>query len=248
MTLLIIALLMFAFLTPCWATIPPRIDIYTEEFPPYQTLVSPGKVGGVATNLVEQVMAATNNPYRIHLLPWYRSTTNVIKYKNSLIYSLARTDERETKYHWLVPLCSIDVSFYKLAEREDIVVNSVEDAKKFVVAVAAGQPSEAFLVKHGFTLDTNLVVLASHEQGAGMLEKKRIDLLFGADQFFKGVVASLNLEGHWQSIYTVEELSRVTYLATSIDSDQDFVSQIETGYKAVAGTLNQSQRCKAALN
>jgi polar amino acid transport system substrate-binding protein len=239
---------MLVFLSPSWAATPPRIDIYTEEFPPYQTLVAPGKVGGVASNLVEQVMSATNLPYRIHLLPWYRSTTNVLKYKNSLIYSLARTDERETKYHWLVPLCSIDVSFYKLADREDIVVNSIEDASKFVVAVAAGQPSEAFLVKHGFTLDKNLVVLASHEQGAGMLEKKRIDLLFGADQFFKGVVESLNLEGHWQSIYTVEELSRVTYLATSIASDQDFVNQIKTGYKAVADSLNQVQRCKAALN
>lgn len=230
-----------------FATTPPRVDIYTEEFPPYQTLIAPGKVGGIATNIVEEVMTAAKLPYRIHLLPWFRSTTNVTKYKNSLIYSLARTEERESKFYWIVPLCSIDVSFYRLSERDNVIVNSLEDAKQYVVAVAAGQPSEAFLLHHGFTLDKNLVVLASHEQGAGMLEKGRIDLLFGAEQFFKGVVANLKLEGHWQSIYKVEELSRRTYLAASIESDKDFIAQIEQSYKSIETTLNQTNRCKQAI-
>ncbi|MFC0116378.1 substrate-binding periplasmic protein [Pseudoalteromonas xiamenensis] len=241
--------LVFFFVLACSATadVKQRLDIYTEEFPPYQTLISPGKVGGVATAMVKEILEEAQLPYQIHLLPWFRSTTNVAKYENSLIYSLARTQEREPSFHWIAPLCSIDVAFYRLTDRDDIVIKTLEDAKKYVVAVAAGQPSESYLLAKGFTLDKNLVVLASHEQGAGMLEKGRIDLLFGAEQFFEGVVTMLQLEGHWQSILKVDELSRRTYLAANINSDPTLIAKLESAYERLSANLNQQERCRRAL-
>ncbi|CCQ09582.1 ABC-type amino acid transport/signal transduction systems, periplasmic component/domain [Pseudoalteromonas luteoviolacea B = ATCC 29581] len=223
--------------------LPVRLDVYTEEFPPFQTLISPGKVGGIATGIVEAVLRDSNIPYQIHLMPWFRSTTNVEKYPNSLIYSLARTPSRENQFHWLVPLCPINVAFYRLTTRDDINIKRLEDAKKYVVAVAAGQPSETYLLNQGFTPDSNLVVLASHEQGAGMLEKKRIDLLFGAEQFFDGVVHDLNLEGQWEQVLKIDELSRQTYLAANKAISQEYVQRIKASFERVQNQLQIESRC-----
>ncbi|NOU51174.1 transporter substrate-binding domain-containing protein [Pseudoalteromonas sp. JBTF-M23] len=225
-----------------------KIHIYTEDFPPYQEFMGPGKIGGVATKLVKSIFEHSNINYKIHVLPWFRTNHIVNHTPNTFIYSLARTKEREKLYHWIAPLCEINVSFYKLKARKDITVNSIEDIKKYIVAVASGQPTEQHLVEQGFTQDDNLVILASHQQGALMLNKERVDLLFGADLFIKNIEKSMGRIGEWESVYVSTELSKRMYLAANINSDEALISKLRKSHNALSNKLKTSARCKEALH
>jgi polar amino acid transport system substrate-binding protein len=223
------------------------IHVYTEDFPPYQEFLGPGKIGGVATEFVDALFKHVDMDYKIHVLPWFRTNHVVNHTPNALIYSLARTHEREKLYRWIAPLCEIKVSFYKLKARKDIQINSLEDARKYVVAVASGQPTEQHLVEEGFSQEDNLVILASHEQGAQMLNKDRVDLLYGADLFIKNIQNALGRSGEWERAYVSPHLSKRMYLAANINSDDALVRKLQQGFKEINQKLNTAARCAQAM-
>ncbi|OHU91913.1 amino acid ABC transporter substrate-binding protein [Pseudoalteromonas amylolytica] len=223
------------------------VHIYTEDFPPYQEFLGPGRIGGVATDLVKMLFEHSKIDYKIHVLPWFRTNHVVNNTPNAFIYSLARTQEREKQYHWVAPLCEINVSFYKLKARKDIKINDIEDVRQYVVAVASGQPTEQHLVEIGFSQDDNLVILASHEQGAQMLNKARVDLLYGADLFVKNVQMALGRHGEWERVYVSPHLSKRMYLAANINSDESLISKLQKSHHMLKSKLNTEARCEQAI-
>lgn len=226
-----------------------RIEVFTEDFAPYQYQTAPGKVAGIATKFVTQLLDSANIPYRITVLPWFRSHHIVTRTANTLIYSIARTEDREQQFHWLLPLCSLDVSFFRHKDQTNIAPKNYEQAKQYQVAVASGQPTELFLLHQGYDPERNLTIVASHEQGAGMLEKQRVDLLFSADLFVKNVERELALEGHFERIFVVEELSKRMYLAANIESDPALVRYLQRIAKQLQLQQQQniSEQCDLEL-
>ncbi|WP_234401203.1 substrate-binding periplasmic protein [Pseudoalteromonas sp. T1lg23B] len=224
-----------------------QVHIYTEDFPPYQEFLGPGRIGGVATDLVKTLFEHSKIDYKIHVLPWFRTNHVVNHTPNAFIYSLARTQEREKQYRWVAPLCEINVSFYKLKARKDIKINDIEDVRQYVVAVASGQPTEQHLVEIGFSQEDNLVILASHEQGAQMLNKARVDLLYGADLFVKNVQMALGRGGEWERVYVSPHLSKRMYLAANINSDETLISKLQKSHKMLKNKLNIEARCEQAI-
>ncbi|MFC3033876.1 substrate-binding periplasmic protein [Pseudoalteromonas fenneropenaei] len=179
----------------------------------------------------------------IHVLPWYRSQQIVEQTPNTLIYSLVRTPERESQFIWLLPLCRLDISFYRLKSRTDIHINTLSDARRYVVAVASGQPSEAFLRQHDFSSEDNLVPLTSLEQSAGMMEKSRVDLVFGASQFLENLVSQNQAQNEWIKVLTVNELSKQTYLAANKDSRGDVLNALQAAVQLFVESEPNDTEC-----
>lgn len=93
------------------------VVIYTENYPPYNYLDDAGQVVGLATEKVQQVMDATGLQYEIRLAPWKRGLHYVETGDNTLIYSMTRTPDRETRFQWLVPLAQSN--FFLFARQSD---------------------------------------------------------------------------------------------------------------------------------
>lgn len=217
------------------------LNIYTEEFPPYQIRLSPKNVTGISTTLVKELLAEVNIPYKIHVLPWYRSYHNALKEKNSLLYSVARTKEREDIFEWIMPLCDINVSFFWKKDNHKISISSVNDAKKYVVSVASGQPSELYLKNHGFSTDENLVILASHEQGLGLLSKGRVDVIFAADLFIQNLARGEFFNKLELESFTIKALSKKLYLTANKSSEPSLIKSLKRSAKL---QMNKSRKDK----
>lgn len=217
------------------------LNVYTEEFPPYQVRLSPKNITGISTTLVKGLLDEVNIPYKIHVLPWYRSYHNALKEKNALLYSVARTKEREDIFKWIMPLCDINVSFFWRKDNNKISISSVKDAKKYVVSVASGQPSELYLKKHGFSTDDNLVILASHEQGLGLLSKGRVDVIFAADLFIKNLTQEEFFNKLKLESFTIKALSKKLYLAANKSSDPNLIQSLKRTAKL---QMNKSKKDK----
>ncbi|WP_105168373.1 substrate-binding periplasmic protein [Pseudoalteromonas sp. T1lg23B] len=228
----------------CGAFVPDKIDIYTEHFPPYQFLGERGEVVGRATAMVQLLMAQTQIDYQIHVLPWYRAVQQAHESNTALLYSLARSTDREKHYQWIMPLCELKVGFYQRSGNVTPAPHySLNNLKHYIVGVGTGQPSEQYLQNEGFK-KSNLVSLSSLNQAGGLLEKGRIDFLFGAQSFVEQMAQAMGTEHKWKLVLSVPTLSAQLYLAAHKNAPKSYVKKLKEAAQAVQSAhLNRITTC-----
>ena len=78
-----------------------EIKVVTVLMPPYQTQLPNGSIGGSATEIVKSMFEVTGDKPIIQAFPWARTYKLASSEPNTLIYSIARTPEREKKFNWV---------------------------------------------------------------------------------------------------------------------------------------------------
>ncbi|MDW7550142.1 substrate-binding periplasmic protein [Pseudoalteromonas peptidolytica] len=218
------------------AGIPKKIDIYTEHFPPYQVKQKNGAIGGFASEIVRLIMWEADLGYQIYMLPWARAKSYASKSPYALLYSLAKTSDREANYTWIAPLCELNVAFYKRADVNTHSQWSIEKIKQHVVAVGADQLSENYLKQRGFNPDNNLVSVSSFNRAGGLLEKGRIDFIFGAENFVERMATRMGARAQWDKVLEVPDLSKTLYLTARKNAPEAYVQKLK---KAAAQVLEK---------
>jgi len=80
-------------------------------------------------------------------------------------------------FHWVGPISDRNQYLYKLRSREDIVVNSIEDAKKYKLGAVYGTAVTDFLLSKGL----KPYKVPNHDQTVKMLLAGRLDLIIHLD-------------------------------------------------------------------
>ena len=154
------------------------LQIVTEEYSPYNYMED-GKIVGLSTEIVEATVSKAGFEKTLKLYPWPRAYKMVLKDKNTLIYTITRNEEREKSFKWVGPIAPRAIVIYKLKTRDDIKVNTLEDAKKYKIGVVRDGAFNKELQSKGFVIGKNLMVVATEKLNIRKLYKGRIDL-FGA--------------------------------------------------------------------
>jgi polar amino acid transport system substrate-binding protein len=76
---------------------------YTEDFPPFNYQDEAGKPAGFAVELLADVMKAASVDYRIEFVPWARALQSAKTQPNTLVFTTARTPDRERVFDWIGP-------------------------------------------------------------------------------------------------------------------------------------------------
>lgn len=151
-----------------------KINLVTEVFPPFQYKIK-DKTIGIDTDIVNAIQKEIDSNSKIEVCLWSKALDIVNNNKNTAIFSMLRTAERENKYKWVGPLASIKVVFFKKKD-SNITLDSIEDAKKVKrIGVTKGVANYEMLHKQGFT---NLVLLKNEpdEDNIKKLVNGSIDL------------------------------------------------------------------------
>ncbi|SCA55143.1 putative ABC-type amino acid transport/signal transduction systems, periplasmic component/domain [Candidatus Terasakiella magnetica] len=152
--------------------------IMTEEFAPYQFYEENDgtrQFKGISLEVVQALQKEVGNQDPIKVLPWNRALKLLAKKKNALLFSTARTPERENKYKWVGPLASLEMVFFKRSD-SDISLNSLDEARTLnKIGVTKNVATHEILRNMGFT---NLDVMESgaDEKNLKRLIKKRVDV------------------------------------------------------------------------
>lgn len=134
-----------------------------------------GKVAGTASRVVEATLQRAGiNAYQVSLYPWARAYDMALREPDVLIYLIARTAEREALFRWVGEIMRIEYHFYKLRNRDDIQVASLEAAKDYRVGVLREDVRHQFLQANGFP---KIVVTAHNSDNFRRLLNGQIDLL-----------------------------------------------------------------------
>ena len=200
-----------------------KIKLMTEIFPPFQYKYK-DKIIGINTDIVNAIQKQIKVNNKIEVYTWSKALNIVNNQKNTAIFSMLRTPEREHKYKWVGPLSSMKLVFFK-KKGSKITLNSIEDAKKVEsIGVTEGVANFEMLSKQGFT---NLVVLknAEDEENIKKLVDGSIDLwptLLKAG-FYNARLQGLS--GEIEPIKNVVAFSGDLYIAFNIQTDDKTIQK-----------------------
>ncbi len=105
-----------------------RVNIIAEEWAPY-SYAEGDAVKGLSVDVVQALARTLQVPIQIELLPSMRAAMVLDRQPRTMMISMLRTPERESRYKWIGPLAETSIYFYK-RKGSALEINSLEDAKK----------------------------------------------------------------------------------------------------------------------
>jgi len=168
---LALGLILF-FLLPVTSGPARDFTIISEENPPFN-FTKDGVLTGSSTEVVREIMRRLNHPAGIQVLTWARAYQLALTQPNVVLFSTARTPERENLFHWVGPIYKVHYGFYARAgSRQQLT--SLDDAKKVgAIATYKDDVREQLLKSQGFT---NLDSSKSPVSNLKKLLSGRVDL------------------------------------------------------------------------
>ena len=208
------------------------LAVYTEHFPPY-SFEQDKKITGLNTELVRRTCQLAEIACEFHLLPWLRSFEAVQKNTNAALYSTSRNALREKQFKWVGPLAHAQANMYWLKSRSDSPPKTLEEAKKFIIAVARGDVYELYLQSMGFEVDVNLLRFNSKSDAVLPFLHGKVDLLIASD-----LILPVWLAKHQQTsdaVISVIDLSEVgrNYLALHPEVPMETVERLQTALDTI---------------
>ncbi len=160
------------FTMPCFAV--DHLSILTEESPPFN-FTQKGKLTGITTEVVQEITRRLGISDSIEVVPWARGYKRLCSEPNIVLFSTARTPERESMFHWVGPIYSFQLGFY--ARKADARhVESLEAAKQMgAIATYRDDYREQILNSLGFA---NLDSSNNPQSCIRKLMSGRVDLWF----------------------------------------------------------------------
>jgi len=218
-----------------WATVAvaAEITIVTEILPPWQT--TDGKdVGGIATEVVEATLREADVEGKARAYPWARAYRMAQQKPNVLIYSMVRTPEREKLFKWVGVIGEVKEHFFKMANREDIRLVAIDDAKKYLTIVPRDDFRHDFLVNRGFKAPAVFLLVNRQDQALRMLYAGRTDLVIDDELTLAYELRHLKLDpGKIETALYVPEMSVDFEMAFSKQTPDHLVKQIQSALAAI---------------
>ncbi|PVZ16482.1 MULTISPECIES: ABC transporter substrate-binding protein [unclassified Pseudomonas] len=153
----------------------PALRVVTEELPPYNMMSSDGRVTGLSTEIVQAVMREAGASARIEVLPWARAYDMALNVPNVLIYSIARTAEREPLFQWVGALAPTRWYLYSLADRP-VRLDNLADARGHQIATVHEDVGEQYLIGKGFKPGSELQATSKYEYNYRKLKVDHVEL------------------------------------------------------------------------
>jgi polar amino acid transport system substrate-binding protein len=146
----------------------------TEELPPYN-MMEDGALTGLGTEVVQAVMKEAGVQAPIKVMPWARAYDMALNEEGVMIYSIARTPQREKLFKWVGVIAPVRWALLAQPGRH-WSIKRLEDARKYQVATVNEAVGEQYLINQGFELGKNLQSSAKYSQNYDKLKLGRVDL------------------------------------------------------------------------
>lgn len=210
-----------------------KFTIYTENYPPMSTKEVDGKIGGIATDIVNEVFKRANIKADFKLHPWARTYKMVQINDNSFIYTLGRNAKREESFQWIGPIMIREAAFYGLKSQKDVVpVDSFEKLKNYKIGVMNEDSTHQILLKNGLENRKHIFPVTKSGQNSDKLFHKRIDVAL-----FNNYSVGIQLAKKGYSGDDVQKIMTITsggyYIGANLNVSKDIVSKLQKAMESI---------------
>lgn len=168
-----------------------RLTLFTEHFPPYSFMLN-GEIRGINADILREACVLAKIQCDMVSLPWLRAFEQAQQNHHSGLFPTVRTPKRRLLFQWIGPLASSKAFLYRLKSRPEVNPTSLEDAKRFGIAVARGDVYEEYFMAQGFSRGKNLLDFATKSEPIPLFLKGKVDLVVGSDLVMPDWLASQN--------------------------------------------------------
>ncbi|MCF8056530.1 MAG: ABC transporter substrate-binding protein [Desulfocapsa sp.] len=199
----------------------------TEELPPYNFALDK-QVHGISADILLQLMAKNNiaiDRGDIQLLPWPRAYIMVQNKPGSVLFSTARTPQREELFKWVGPITDLTIGLIAL-KKNNIQLQSPEDLKTYRIGTIRHGAPEQLILKLGVE-EKHLDRIASPESNIKKLQAGRIDLFAFNVPSTRYLMIKLGINpDNYETVYTLRQAD--LYYAFHNDTDEQLIQALNT--------------------
>ncbi|THB76608.1 MAG: hypothetical protein D6B25_09350 [Desulfobulbaceae bacterium] len=208
--------------------------VYTEPLAPLH-YEQDKEITGIATDIVREIFRVAGHQAQIKIFPWKRAYKRVQQKPSTFIFTLNRTEKREQLFKWIGPILHKRTYLYAFKDRDDIQLESLDDAKKYMTAVILGHSLTTALEDGGFEEGVNIVKIANKSIQVKVFAKKRCDLITGNEYTILPALHSVGL-----SIEDVKPVLHISsgdyYIGAHPDTHQQIIHQLQQAADTVTGS------------
>ncbi|GEM_PF-2398198 len=230
-------------LTVCFwaeAALSAELEVITENHPPF-SYVENRAVSGFATEIVLEMMELSGLPLHrneIQLWPWLRGFNALKNRDNILLYTVARTLEREDQFQWVGPIYRVKQCILALADSE-LENFDPNDFTKLRIGTLRGGASEKILFSSGIPLG-RIERVHDPELNIKKMLKGRLDAIAFDELAVRYMLLSLGHDP--QEIKILRQYSSVDYyiaLSNKVDSHVVERLQASLDYLKASGRVDK---------
>lgn len=189
--------------------------VFTENSPPNHYAEN-GKVLGAVTERVRNIVLRAGYEADFKVFPWARAVLNTQRHSRALIFSIARTPEREQQYQWITPVTQFKLGILTLSGRSDIHFNDWSELTSLSVAAQRGDIAEKWLKERGFEEGKNLISCADIICSWKELKRGTVDFIIEDPELIEETARLVDMQSDSVQIHRlIPELSIDAYLAAS---------------------------------
>ena len=204
-----------------------KVSVITSFYEPY-SYSEDGVAQGMAVNRARKIFAELNFYPPIHVYPWARAYKLALTKPNSIIFSVARTPERENKFYWIGEIVDFNVHLCRDKNKPNIQVPNLDALQDYRVGALNQDVKGQYLKKKG----VKVTKIKSELTGIKLTLSGRIDLLPIDMNSLKFRLKKLGLaEDTMVSAYPLQEISRPLYIAMHKETPIEIVEAFKAAYK-----------------
>jgi len=193
-------------------------EISTCECAPLSYTIN-GKASGPGVDIANSIQKIIKTNDKINFYPWARGYMQLQREPNTVLFSTARTPEREKLFKWVGPLAQKSYCFY-VKKGSKIKIKNLDDAKKYTIGVHYASNNEQFLRSNGFK---KIDHVRSEDINLLKLNKDRIDLWYTDSAIASALIKQNSLEGAFEIRYVVQKIQ--LYYAFNINTPDKIVNK-----------------------
>lgn len=152
-----------------------KLQIFTEEFVPFNYLVDQGKgtkITGFCYDIVREIQQRIRDKSPIVMSDWSTAYQKVLTTPNTAIFTIGRNPIRDKQFKFVGPLADNGYVFF-VKKDSKIELKELEDAKPYRIGVYKDDAAEQFLRIQGFN---NLMVAQNDKESINRLLDGTIDM------------------------------------------------------------------------
>lgn len=208
------------------------LTIHTEHFPPYN-YAREDNITGINIEVVKALCEHADVECNFALFPWNRAMRMTKNTSSTALVSTARNEEREDEFLWIGPLVSGINCMYKMASRDDIVINTNNDLSNYILGTSSDASYNELLSQLGFDESKNLIVYQGKYGALRPFVVGRIDLIIGSATSIASQLEHVDLSvGFVQPVAHIpSENFSGNYLALNKSTPLDVINKLQVAFE-----------------
>lgn len=173
---------------------------------------------------------------QIKVVPWARGYNNTLNNDNSVLFTMAKTQERESLFKWVGPIYFAE---HLLIGQADFAhkVETIEDAHQFSVAAIHNDISEITLREQDFS-DEKIVLITHLRQAILMLKHGRVDLIIVSRSSLNALLNDQNLSmSDVKIVYSVNKVGN--YFAFNKNTPDVLIEKFQQAFDRISDQREQ---------